>query len=380
MTTQTYQASFRTDAFRKALVNVNTVCPADKNLPVTSHFLLEIGKTTTTASKAKPGTAVSVEVPTKDIKKQGTIVLPEIAAKIARELDGEIIEILDGDGETGTRGYNGTRLTCGSAKFLMFSPDPNSYLDFRHVSEETKSAVGIEVPADRLKSLFELTKFATSTEQARWVLSAIQIEADSKTGVVRGVATTGHHISLFEFDCPATDIRLLIDRRTAESVIKLIDAYGPDTVTLLTDGHLTTFRVGPAVLTNSIPTGTFPDYTKILPQTLDYSATVPADRFETALRQVQTCSGEIKAVWFEIDEQKIEVRAKDELNDASSVIPVTAASANAKIKVVFNVEYLLNFARLCANEIRIKWNTAEGVWDFGCEVDGFRWVCMPMRM
>ncbi|MGB0438935.1 MAG: DNA polymerase III subunit beta, partial [Paracoccaceae bacterium] len=121
-----------------------------------------------------------------------------------------------------------------------------------------------------LRRLFDKSKFAISTEETRYYLNGVYMHvADGDGGrVLRCVATDGHRLARIDADLPdgAQDMPgVIVPRKTVGELRKLLDDDDMQIAVSVSETKIR-FATPNITLTSKVIDGTFPDYTRVIPQ------------------------------------------------------------------------------------------------------------------
>src|SRR5262249_2394432 len=126
--------------------------------------------------------------------------------------------------------------------------------------------------ADTLKRLIDRTRFAISTEETRYYLNGIYLHPLPDKKLLRAVATDGHRLARAETEMPKGAERMsgiILPRKAVQEVRKLLDDIDQPIEIAVSDSKIR-LDIGGIVLTSKLIDGTFPDYERVIPQTLGH--------------------------------------------------------------------------------------------------------------
>ena len=202
--------------------------------------------------------------------------------------------------------------------------------------------------APELRRLFDKSKFAISTEETRYYLNGVYMHvSDSEGGkVLRCVATDGHRLARVDADMPdgASDMPgVIVPRKTVGELRKLLD---DDEAIIAVSVSETKVRFAtPAItLTSKVIDGTFPDYTRVIPQGNTRKLEVDAAEFAQAVDRVATVSSErSRAVKLSLDEDRL-VLSVNSPDSGAAEEELAVAYGDERLEIGFNAKYLLEIA------------------------------------
>ena len=164
-------------------------------------------------------------------------------------------------------------------------------------------------PAPVLRRLFDKSKFAVSTEETRYYLNGVYLHIAEENGakVLRAVATDGHRLARIDADLPAgadDAPGVIVPRKTVGELRKLLDDDETEIAVSVSETKIR-FSVEGLVLTSKVIDGSFPDYTRVIPQGNPKRMEVDAADLAAAVDRVATVSQErTRAVKLAMDHDK----------------------------------------------------------------------------
>ncbi len=203
-------------------------------------------------------------------------------------------------------------------------------------------------PAGVLRRLFDKSKFAISTEETRYYLNGVYMHVAEAEGgkVLRCVATDGHRLARIDADLPegATGMPgVIIPRKTVGEMRKLLDDDEAQIAVSVSETKVR-FATPDITLTSKVIDGTFPDYTRVIPQGNTRRLEVDAAEFAQAVDRVATVSSErSRAVKLQLEDDRLilSVNAPD---SGAAEEELAVAYGDERLEIGFNAKYLLEIA------------------------------------
>ena len=202
--------------------------------------------------------------------------------------------------------------------------------------------------ADVLRRLFDKSKFAISTEETRYYLNGVYMHvADAEDGrVLRCVATDGHRLARIDADLPEgaeAMAGVIVPRKTVGELRKLLDDDDMSIAVSVSETKIR-FATPDITLTSKVIDGTFPDYTRVIPQGNTRRLEVDASEFAQAVDRVATVSSErSRAVKMQLDEDRL-VLSVNAPDSGAAEEELAVAYGDDKLEIGFNAKYLLEIA------------------------------------
>ncbi|WP_068084644.1 DNA polymerase III subunit beta [Polycladidibacter stylochi] len=204
------------------------------------------------------------------------------------------------------------------------------------------------ISAGAIRKLIDSTQFAISTEETRYYLNGIYVHTvETDAGMrFRAVATDGHRLAQAELEAPEGSLGMpgiIIPRKTVGEIQKLLDDPEAEVQVEISEAKIR-FSMGPIVLTSKLIDGTFPDYTRVIPQNNDKDLRVDRDVFKEAVDRVSTISSERgRAVKLAISEGKMVLTVTNP-ESGSATEEVLVEYGAEEMEIGFNSKYLLDIA------------------------------------
>ncbi len=199
-----------------------------------------------------------------------------------------------------------------------------------------------------LRRLFDKSKFAISTEETRYYLNGVYMHVAESDGgkVLRCVATDGHRLARIDTDLPegAADLPgVIVPRKTVGELRKLLDDDEMAIAVSVSETKVR-FATPEITLTSKVIDGTFPDYTRVIPQGNTRRLEVDASEFAQAVDRVATVSSErSRAVKLQLDEDRL-VLSVNAPDSGAAEEELAVAYGDERLEIGFNAKYLLEIA------------------------------------
>ncbi|WP_412552663.1 DNA polymerase III subunit beta [Shimia sp. MIT1388] len=323
----------------KAVSQAQSVVERRNTIPILANVLIE-AEGDTVQFRA---TDLDIEVVDKAnamVERAGaTTVAATTLHEIVRKLpDGALVTLTD-DSAAG-------RLTveAGRSNFSLATLPREDF----PVMASSEYSSNFSAPAPALRRLFDKSKFAISTEETRYYLNGVYMHvADGEDGkALRAVATDGHRLARIDTDLPsgATDMPgVIVPRKTVGELRKLLDDDDMEIAVSVSETKVR-FATPNITLTSKVIDGTFPDYTRVIPQGNTRKLEVDAAEFAKAVDRVATVSSErSRAVKLQLDEDRL-VLSVNSPDSGAAEEELVVAYNDERLEIGFNAKYLLEIA------------------------------------
>ena len=323
----------------KAVSQAQSVVERRNTIPILANVLIE-AEGDTVQFRA---TDLDIEVVDKAnamVERAGaTTVAATTLHEIVRKLpDGALVTLTD-DSAAG-------RLTveAGRSNFSLATLPREDF----PVMASSEYSSNFSAPAPALRRLFDKSKFAISTEETRYYLNGVYMHvADGEDGkALRAVATDGHRLARIDTDLPAgaSDMPgVIVPRKTVGELRKLLDDDDMEIAVSVSETKVR-FATPNITLTSKVIDGTFPDYTRVIPQGNTRKLEVDAAEFAKAVDRVATVSSErSRAVKLQLDEDRL-VLSVNSPDSGAAEEELVVAYNDERLEIGFNAKYLLEIA------------------------------------
>ncbi len=331
--------SIERGALLKAVAQAQSVVERRNTIPILANVLIEASGDTVHFRATDLDIEVVDKAPAKVERAGSTTVSAVTLNEIVRKLPDGSLVTLTADSASG-------RLTieAGRSNFSLATLPKEDF----PVMASSDYAANFTCKAPVLRRLFDKSKFAISTEETRYYLNGVYMHiADGEGGkVLRCVATDGHRLARIDAALPdgAADMAgVIVPRKTVGELRKLLDDDDMDVAVSVSETKVR-FATADITLTSKVIDGTFPDYTRVIPQGNTRKMEVDAADFARAVDRVATVSSErSRAVKLSLDQDRL-VLSVNAPDSGAAEEELTVAYNDEKLEIGFNAKYLLEIA------------------------------------
>ncbi len=301
------------------------------------------------------------------------VTLHEIVRKLP---DGALVTLTD-DGASG-------RITveAGRSNFSLATLPKEDF----PVMASSEYTANFTAPAPVLRRLFDKSKFAISTEETRYYLNGVYMHVSDADGgqVLRCVATDGHRLARIDADLPegAKDMPgVIVPRKTVAELRKVLEDDDMRIAVSVSETKVR-FATPDITMTSKVIDGTFPDYTRVIPQGNTRKLEVDASEFVRAVDRVSTVSSErSRAVKLSLDEDRL-ILSVNSPDSGAAEEELAVAYGDEHLEIGFNAKYLLEIANQVDRENAVFMFNSSGdptLMREGNDASAV-YVVMPMRV
>ena len=281
------KVSIERSALLKAMSQAQSVVERRNTIPILANVLIEAegGEISFRA------TDLDIEVVYKVVgmveRAGATTVGAHTLHEIVRKLpDGAMVELTD------DATANRLDVVAGRSSFSLATLPREDF----PIMANSEYACNFSAQAETLRRLFDKSKFAISTEETRYYLNGVYMHSsDGESGrVLRCVATDGHRLARIDTQLPEgaeTLPGVIVPRKTVGELRKLLDDDEMKIAVSVSETKIR-FATPEIILTSKVIDGSFPDYTRVIPQGNMRRLEVDAAEFAQAVDRVSTVSSE----------------------------------------------------------------------------------------
>jgi DNA polymerase-3 subunit beta len=297
--------------------------------------------------------------------------------EIVRKLpDGAMVKLVD-DGASGR-----LEVSAGRSSFSLATLPKEDF----PVMASSEYDCNFSAKSAVLRRLFDKSKFAISTEETRYYLNGVYMHAADFDGSkkLRCVATDGHRLAQIDADLPEAANGMpgvIVPRKTVGELRKLLEDDEADIAVSVSETKVR-FATQEITLTSKVIDGSFPDYTRVIPQGNTRRLEVDAAEFAKAVDRVSTVSSErSRAVKLALDEDRL-VLSVNAPDSGAAEEELAVAYGDERLEIGFNAKYLLEIAGQVDRENAVFMFNSSGDPTLMREGndDSAVYVVMPMRV
>lgn len=351
----------------KGISIVQNIVSSKTTLPILSNILME-----TTNNKLRfMGTdldiGISCIVPVNVVEEGAITLSAKRFSDIVKELpDGEITIIV--------RKNNFIEIECASCRFKLSGVPHDEFPKF----PEFKDKEAIKIDQGLLKEMLQLTMFAVSHEETRYILNGILFEI--KNGKLCLVATDSRRLALIEKNISHTakkDLSIIVPAKAINELNRNLQEEGE--LSLVVGSNQVLFQIEDTLIASRLIEGEFPNYAQVVPKEAEKKIKINRERFIAAIRRATLLSTpDYQAVKLEVFKNKLVIsKTTPDLGESREELEM---EYDGKEMIIgFNPHYLVDALRNIHEEtvnLEIIGPEKPAV----IRVDGYLYLVLPMRL
>lgn len=266
------------DDLLKGIQVVQNAVSAKNTLPILSHILIEAKKDNIklTATDLEIGVSVKIDG---EVVEEGSITVP--AKKFS-----EIVKELSTQNKITVSVKKGNSVTIEASKsyFRLMGLAKEDFPQIPEFPTQTKGTDIAKIPQRILKNMIQLTQFAMSHDETRYVLNGILFSFKDKT--LKLVATDGRRLALIEKDVPEMGNfkkDIIVPTKTIQELNRNLSEEG-DVILHFKENQLQ-INLGATVITSRLIDGEYPNYEQVIPKKTKEELKIGTQEFLQAARR-----------------------------------------------------------------------------------------------
>ncbi|MEC0226811.1 DNA polymerase III subunit beta [Paenibacillus alba] len=274
----------------------------------------------------------------------GSVVLPaKFFIEIIRKLPAQLIEIE-------VKANFQTIIRSGSSEIQIMGLDPDEYPLLPEI-EESKM---LRLPSDLLKTMIKQTSYAVSTNESTPILTGVlwNITGDK----LKFIACDRHRLASREVTVDNDNAQnlpnIVISGRTLNELSKILPDQNSLIDIVISDNQVL-FKIHSILFYSRILDGTYPDTSKLIPQSFQTEMVVPTKELAEAIDRAYLLSREDKTNIVKMmmqEDQTIEISSSSsELGKVTEQINLQHIAGDL-LKISFNSKYMLDALKVLDSE------------------------------
>lgn len=339
------------NALNEAIQNVSKAVSSRTTIPILSGIKVDVTHSGVTLTASDTDISIQSFIPTEagdvvlvQMIRTGSVVLPskffsEIVKKLpSQEIEIEVLE------------HFHTFIRSGSTEIQMVGLDPEEYPVLPSIEENHVFSVS----GDLLKTMIRQTVFAISVTESSPILTGVLWNL--KGSQLKFVATDRHRLASRQARIQADEQiqfgNVVISGKTLNELSKIVPDQDTVVDIVVADNQVL-FKVDHVLFYSRILEGTYPDTSKIIPQTFETEIIMDTKQFTDAIDRAYLLSREEKTNIVRL--QTLD-NGTIEISSSSSELGKVTEQVEAKhyagqpLKISFNSKYMLDVLKVIDSE------------------------------
>ena len=358
---------------QKGIQVVQNIITPKSVLPILSNILIETlkNKIKLTSTDLDIGISVSLEA---EVQEQGAITLP------AKRLSDIIRELPEGEMSLVVKKNNIVYIRLESCEFKLMGLPKDEFPKL----PEFKDREVIELEQVVFKEMLQLTSFAISHEETRYVLNGLLLDLKKhphkEKFVLKLVATDGRRLALTEKDLDIEskkEAKIIIPYKTIIELQRNLKEDGK--ILIIITSNQVFFELDHIVIISRLIEGGFPDYTRVIPPPIEIKVKIDKQQFLQAIRRASLLSTpDSLAIRLELVNNKLMItKSTPDIGESREEVPIEYQGKD--LIIGFNPSYLIDVLRNLSGafvELELTESERPGV----IRTEDYIYLIQPMRL
>ena len=361
------------DNLLKGIQIVQNAVSSKNTLPILSHILIEAKKNEIrlTATDLEIGISMKVEG---EVIEEGSFTVPARKfSEIVKELPSEAsIHITLKKGQS-------VNIEAGKSFFKLMGLAREDFPQLPEVPSNSKSGELVKIPQKKMKSMIQLTSFAMSHDETRYILNGILFSFKDKT--LKLVATDGRRLAIIQKDLPelgSLKKDVIIPMKTIQELNRNLGEDGD--VTFYFKENQVLVNLGPIHITSRLIEGEYPNYEQVIPKKTKEEVSLNTQDFLQATRRASILtSQDSQSVKINIiKDRMIITKSTPELGEAREELEVDYKGG--EFVIGFNPSFLIDVLKNVQEEnVKFSFVDPEKPAVIKCG-DDYTYIVLPMQV
>lgn len=334
----------------ESIQHVSKAVASRTTIPILSGIKLDAGYNGVTLTASDTDISIQSFIPleTQDktivtVDKTGSVVLPaKFFVEIVKKLPNEEVHI-----EVGDRFQ--TLIRSGATEIQLVGLDPEEFPILPSILEDQV----VTIPGDLLRDMIRQTVFAVTTNESTPILTGVLWNLQD--GNYKFVATDRHRLASRTANVNAQDVRfsnIVISGKTLNELAKIVPDQNVNVDIVVADNQVL-FKLGNVLFYSRMLDGTYPDTSKIIPQSFKTELILNTKQLSEAIDRAYLLSREEKTNIVRLtttDNGGIEISSSSsELGKVTEQLDVTELRGEP-LKIAFNSKYMIDVLKVLDSE------------------------------
>lgn len=357
------------DVLQKGIQIVQNAVSQKTGLPVLSNILLEALKDSVKFTATDLELGIISKLKGVEVKEEGAISIPaKKISDIVKELPNKEIHIY-------AKKNNQVTIKCDKSVFKIMGLPRD---EFPRVPELSDKFI-LYMPQKTLKDMFNLTGFAISKDETRYVLNGILFAQTE--GKLRLVATDGRRMAMIEKDTPKSHglaKRIIVPSKAVSELGRLLK--DENDVKILFGENQMAFEIDDTILITRLIEGEYPNYEQVIPKQTQDKFKINKENFYAAIKRANLFTTvDSQSVKLDILKNKM-IISKSSQDGSESREELECSYDGEEIAIGFNPLYLMDVLKaVSGEEITIEFAGQDKRGVIKSDNNDYLYIVLPVR-
>jgi DNA polymerase-3 subunit beta len=312
---------------------VHNIVSNKTTLPILSNILLETKDNKLKLNATDLDIGISCEVPV-DIVGEGGITIP------AKRFSDIVKELPQGEITINAKKNNQVDIEGQACRFKLNGLPKDEFPKF----PEFKDKEVFQIDQELLKEMFQLTAFAVSHEESRYVLNGVLMEINDNH--IKIVATDGRRLAKIQKELKSTtkkEISVILPIKAVQEIMRNLTDDGD--VSFVVGANQVLFDIDSVLIATRVIEGDFPNYNQVIPKETTCKIKVLTKDLLSAIRRANLLSTpDFQAIKFEVFKDKLVIsKQTPDIGESREEVPIEYSGE--ELVVGFNPQYLIDYLK-----------------------------------
>lgn len=346
---------------------VQNIITTKTSLPILSNILLETQQNALRLTATDLDVGISCVIPV-DIQEPGAITVPaKRFSDIIKELPGDNVAIA-------TKKNNLVNIDTDLCQFKIMGLGQEEFPKL----PEFKDKEVIKLEQAGLKQMLNLTSFAVSFDETRYILNGILFKINKNNLTL--VATDGKRLAIVEKKLNRDvdkDVTIIVPIKTIHELNRNLKEEGE--LSMILGGNQVLFDLGNVIIISRLIEGEFPDYKQVVPPVSENKMRIDRAQFLLAVKRAALLSTpDYQAVKLEVFKNKLVVsKSTPDVGESREEAPIEYQGK--EMVIGFNPNYLIDVLKNLTEE-QIELELVDSEKPGTIRTNGYVYIVLPMRL
>lgn len=358
------------DTLQKGIQTVQNAVSQKSGLPVLSNILFESSKNKIKLIATDLEIGIISKLSNIDIQEDGAISVP------AKKISDIVKELPNKEIHVSAKKNNQVIVKCDKSIFKIMGLPKD---EFPKVPELSNKDVLI-IPQKLLKAMLNLTSFAISKDESRYILNGILfIVTEKKLSLI---ATDGRRLAVVSKDAPKPcgfTRKVVVPAKAVAELLRILKDEAD--VNILFSENQIAFEFDETLLITRLIEGDYPNYEQVIPKQSQDKLKISRDGFYAAIKRASLfTTPDSQSVKFDILKNKMIV-SKVSQDGSESKEELECVYGGEELTIGFNPVYLMDALKnISEDEIVLEFAGSDKRGVVRAEGGDYIYIILPVRM
>jgi DNA polymerase III subunit beta len=359
--------NIKRDILLNGIQTVQNVISTKAALPILSNILIETQSDGIKLTATDLDIGISCVIPV-DIQEPGAITIP------AKRFGDIIRELPSHDVGVTTKKNNLVTIDAPSCQFKIMGLAREEFPRL----PEFKDKEVVKLDQSVLKEMLDLTSFAVSFDESRYILNGILFKIKQNT--LSLVATDGKRLAIAEKKLNQNldkEVNIIVPLKTIHELTRNLQEEGE--LSLVLSVNQAMFDLGGIIIISRLIEGEFPDYRQVIPAPSNNILRVDRAQFLLAVKRASLLSTpDYQAVKLELFKNKLVLsKSTPDIGESREEVPVDYQGK--EMVIGFNPNYLIDVLK-SLHEDSVGFELTDSEHPGALRLEGYVYIVLPMRL